>query len=164
MREKLTQQDIADRVGSSREMVNRVMKDLTTGGYVVVRDGRHVILRKLPRRALAPARQSEASPLRNDGRHTAEPSWRRQATCRAKKTTTNSEAAAKTQRGADEGGGEIFVGVFMTGSLWIGRRDGFPTTRVDSLVEGPGPGPSEESASGRVTCSHPDSARRAASA
>ena len=48
VREKLTQQDIADRVGSSREMVNRVMKDLTTGGYVVVRDGRHAILRKLP--------------------------------------------------------------------------------------------------------------------
>ena len=48
VREKLTQQDIADRVGSSREMVNRVMKDLTTGGYVVVRDGRHVIRKKLP--------------------------------------------------------------------------------------------------------------------
>jgi CRP/FNR family cyclic AMP-dependent transcriptional regulator len=46
--ERLTQQDIADRVGSSREMVNRVMKDLTTGGYVVTRDGRHVIVRKLP--------------------------------------------------------------------------------------------------------------------
>jgi len=48
VREKLTQQDIADRVGSSREMVNRVMKELTTGGYVAVRDGRYVILRKLP--------------------------------------------------------------------------------------------------------------------
>jgi CRP/FNR family cyclic AMP-dependent transcriptional regulator len=48
VREKLTQQDIADRVGSSREMVNRVLKDLTTGGYVSVRDGRHVIHRKLP--------------------------------------------------------------------------------------------------------------------
>ncbi len=48
VREKLTQQDIADRVGSSREMVNRVMKDLTTGGYVAVRDGRHALLRKLP--------------------------------------------------------------------------------------------------------------------
>ena len=35
VREKLTQQDIAERVGSSREMVNRVMKDLTAGGYVV---------------------------------------------------------------------------------------------------------------------------------
>jgi hypothetical protein len=29
-------------------MVNRVMKDLTTGGYVVVREGRHVIQKKLP--------------------------------------------------------------------------------------------------------------------
>lgn len=48
VREKLTQQDIADRVGSSREMVNRVMKDLTAGGYVVLRDGRYVIQRKLP--------------------------------------------------------------------------------------------------------------------
>ncbi len=48
MREKLTQQDVADRVGSSREMVNRVMKDLTSGGYVALRDGRYVIRRKLP--------------------------------------------------------------------------------------------------------------------
>ena len=48
VREKLTQQDIAERVGSSREMVNRVMKDLTSGGYVAVRDGRYVIRRKLP--------------------------------------------------------------------------------------------------------------------
>lgn len=48
VRHKLTQQDIADRVGSSREMVNRVMKELTAGGYVEVRDGRHVIRRKLP--------------------------------------------------------------------------------------------------------------------
>jgi len=48
VREKLTQQDIADRVGSSREMVNRVMKDLTAGGYVAVRDGHYVIQRKLP--------------------------------------------------------------------------------------------------------------------
>lgn len=48
VRQRLTQQDIADRVGSSREMVNRVMKELTAGGYVSVRDGRHVIHRKLP--------------------------------------------------------------------------------------------------------------------
>ncbi len=47
-RQKLTQQDIAERIGSSREMVNRVMKELTTGGYVSLRDGRHVIHRKLP--------------------------------------------------------------------------------------------------------------------
>jgi CRP/FNR family cyclic AMP-dependent transcriptional regulator len=48
LRHKLTQQDIADRVGSSREMVNRVMKELTVGGYVTQRDGRLVIRRKLP--------------------------------------------------------------------------------------------------------------------
>ena len=48
LRQKLTQQDIADRIGASREMVNRIMKELTTGGYVGQRDGRLVILRKLP--------------------------------------------------------------------------------------------------------------------
>ena len=48
LRHKLTQQDIAGRIGSSREMVNRVMKELTAGGYVAQRDGRLVILRKLP--------------------------------------------------------------------------------------------------------------------
>ncbi|MDM0111102.1 Crp/Fnr family transcriptional regulator [Variovorax sp. J22R133] len=48
VRNKLTQQDIADRVGSSREMVNRVMKELTSGGYVTQREGRLVVLRKLP--------------------------------------------------------------------------------------------------------------------
>jgi CRP/FNR family cyclic AMP-dependent transcriptional regulator len=49
VRTRLTQQDIADRVGSSREMVNRVMKELTTGGYVALRDDKQlVILKKLP--------------------------------------------------------------------------------------------------------------------
>lgn len=48
VREKLTQQDIADRVGASREMVNRVMKDVTAGGYVELRDGRYVVRKKLP--------------------------------------------------------------------------------------------------------------------
>lgn len=46
---KLTQKDIADRVGATREAVNRVMKELITGGYVTQRDGRLVIVRKLPR-------------------------------------------------------------------------------------------------------------------
>ena len=32
--EKLTQQDIADRVGASREMVARILKDLTIGEYI----------------------------------------------------------------------------------------------------------------------------------
>src|SRR3569832_264189 len=33
---KLTQQDIADRVGASREMVARILKDLATGGYILL--------------------------------------------------------------------------------------------------------------------------------
>src|SRR3989441_11525463 len=34
--ERLTQQDIAARIGGSREMVNRIVKDLTAGGYISV--------------------------------------------------------------------------------------------------------------------------------
>ena len=48
--DKLTQQDIAERVGSSREMVSRVFKPLTEGGYVELRAGRIVLLKKLPAR------------------------------------------------------------------------------------------------------------------
>jgi CRP/FNR family cyclic AMP-dependent transcriptional regulator len=48
VRERLTQQDIADRVGASREMVSRIFKDLTMGGYVASEAGRIVILKKLP--------------------------------------------------------------------------------------------------------------------
>ena len=48
--DKLTQQDIAERVGSSREMVSRVFKPLSEGGYVEVRGGRIVLLKKLPAR------------------------------------------------------------------------------------------------------------------
>lgn len=46
--EKLTQQDIADRVGSSREMVSRILKDLKTGGYIQIEDRRITIMEKLP--------------------------------------------------------------------------------------------------------------------
>lgn len=48
--EKLTQQDIAERVGASREMISRVMKPLQEGGYVESRGGRIAILKKLPAR------------------------------------------------------------------------------------------------------------------
>lgn len=48
--EKLTQQDIAERVGSSREMVSRILKPLQEGGYVELRGGRIVLLKKLPAR------------------------------------------------------------------------------------------------------------------
>lgn len=45
---RLTQQDIADRVGSSREMVNRVVKELVAEGRLALRDGRYVIRGELP--------------------------------------------------------------------------------------------------------------------
>ncbi len=48
--DKLTQQDIADRVGSSREMVSRIFKQLTIGGYVSTESKRIVLLKKLPAR------------------------------------------------------------------------------------------------------------------
>jgi len=46
--EKLTQQDIAERVGASRDMISRLMKDLVGGGYLAVEDRTIVILRKPP--------------------------------------------------------------------------------------------------------------------
>jgi CRP/FNR family cyclic AMP-dependent transcriptional regulator len=48
--EKLTQKDIAARVGASREMINRILRDLTTGGYVSVNDGRITINKAPPAR------------------------------------------------------------------------------------------------------------------
>jgi len=46
--EKLTQQDIADRVGASRDMIGKLMKDLVAGGYLAVEDRTIAILKKLP--------------------------------------------------------------------------------------------------------------------
>jgi CRP/FNR family cyclic AMP-dependent transcriptional regulator len=48
--EKLTQTDIASRVGCSREMVSRIFKDLVQGGYISVEPDRIVIHRKPPAR------------------------------------------------------------------------------------------------------------------
>lgn len=45
---RLTHQGIADRVGSSREMVSRIFKDLTAGGYVSSDAGRITIHKKPP--------------------------------------------------------------------------------------------------------------------
>ena len=45
---KMTQQDIANEVGASREMVSRIFKDLKTGGYIAVEGGRITIMKKLP--------------------------------------------------------------------------------------------------------------------
>ena len=46
--EKLTQQDIANRIGSSREMVARILKDLQIGGYIETEKKQIKILKKLP--------------------------------------------------------------------------------------------------------------------
>lgn len=45
--ERMTQQDIAERVGASRDMISRIFKDLTVGGYVSV-DNRTITLHRKP--------------------------------------------------------------------------------------------------------------------
>lgn len=47
-KDKLTQQGIASRVGSSREMVARIMKELTVGGYIQVEKKHIKLLKPLP--------------------------------------------------------------------------------------------------------------------
>lgn len=46
--EKLTQQNIASRVGATREMVHRILKELKTGGYISIEGKQITIERKLP--------------------------------------------------------------------------------------------------------------------
>lgn len=48
--ERITQQQIANHLACSREMVSRLMKDLQTGGYMELRDRRIVLKRMLPAR------------------------------------------------------------------------------------------------------------------
>lgn len=48
VREKLTQQEIANRVGASREMVARILKDLRVGGYIEIESGIINIQKPLP--------------------------------------------------------------------------------------------------------------------
>jgi len=48
--ERMTQQDIADRVGASRDMISRIFKDLTAGGYVSVVDRQITLHRRPPAR------------------------------------------------------------------------------------------------------------------
>ena len=45
--EKLTQQEIAERVGASRDMVSRIFRDLTQGGYISV-ENRFITINKKP--------------------------------------------------------------------------------------------------------------------
>ena len=49
IREKLTQLDVANRVGASREMVSRILKDLAVGGYISVKQKRITIHKAPPR-------------------------------------------------------------------------------------------------------------------
>jgi len=46
---KPTHQEIASRVGASREMVSRILGDLATGGYIEVGRDKITIARALPR-------------------------------------------------------------------------------------------------------------------
>ena len=48
--DRLTHAELASRVGCSREMVSRILKDLETGGYLQVAERRIVLLKKLPLR------------------------------------------------------------------------------------------------------------------
>jgi CRP/FNR family cyclic AMP-dependent transcriptional regulator len=48
--ERLTHAEIGRRIGATREMVGRVLRDLARGGYVQAESGRITILRKPPRR------------------------------------------------------------------------------------------------------------------
>jgi CRP/FNR family transcriptional regulator, cyclic AMP receptor protein len=45
--ERLTQHDIAARIGGSREMVSRIIKDLTIGGYISI-ESKSIIIHKKP--------------------------------------------------------------------------------------------------------------------
>ena len=48
--EAITHQEIASRVGASREMVSRLLKDLEKGGYIEMETKRITLLKKLPQR------------------------------------------------------------------------------------------------------------------
>ena len=48
--ERLTHQEMANRLGCSREMVSRLMKDLERGGYLQVQDSQFVLVKPLPQR------------------------------------------------------------------------------------------------------------------
>ncbi len=48
IREKFTQQELADMVGSSRETVSRIFNELEAGGFIQREKGRVTVLKKLP--------------------------------------------------------------------------------------------------------------------
>lgn len=48
IKEKLTQKDMANRVGSSREMISRILRELTVGGYIEINQKQIRIMKTLP--------------------------------------------------------------------------------------------------------------------
>ncbi len=48
IKERLSAQDIAFRIGASREAVSRILKDLTRGGYILTEGKRLTIIKHLP--------------------------------------------------------------------------------------------------------------------
>jgi len=48
--ERMTHKEIANRVGSSREMISKILKDLRVGGYIDIVDHRIMLLKELPER------------------------------------------------------------------------------------------------------------------
>ena len=45
---RTTQQELAEMVGASREMINKIMHELTKGGYITIADKMMIINKKLP--------------------------------------------------------------------------------------------------------------------
>ncbi len=52
--DRYTQQDIANMVGASREMVSRIFRDLTTAGLIQVEHGQ-IVVNEAPRQSFSPA-------------------------------------------------------------------------------------------------------------
>ena len=46
--ERMTQQEIADRIGASRDMISKLLKDLVAGGYLSVSDRTITLHKRLP--------------------------------------------------------------------------------------------------------------------
>jgi CRP/FNR family cyclic AMP-dependent transcriptional regulator len=46
--EALTQQEFGERAGTSRDMVNRIFRDLSAGGYITVNDDRSIVIHRKP--------------------------------------------------------------------------------------------------------------------
>ena len=48
VQQRLTHLDISQRIGCSRELVSRILKDLDTGGYIALKEQHYELLREFP--------------------------------------------------------------------------------------------------------------------